>query len=75
MENYNRIVIDLYKECFSNYANGVAVNQDKIFDVQKQLNFAIDKAIIHNEPADDFEALKNDVLYLKYELLQDEQPR
>lgn len=69
MEDYNRLVIDLYKRCFTDYVNGSPVDADAIQEVQRVLNFAIDKAKIGNESADTLEALKKDVGYLKYDLL------
>lgn len=69
MEDYNRLVIDLYKRCFTDYVNGSPVDADAIQEVHRVLNFAIDKAKIDNEPTDNLEALKNDVGYLKYDLL------
>lgn len=69
MEDYNRLVIDLYKRCFTDYINGSPVDADAIQEVQRVLNFAIDKAKIGNEPTDTLEPLKKDVEYLKYDLL------
>lgn len=69
MDDYNRIVIDLYKKSFTDYIKGSPVDVDTILEAQRVLNFAIDKAKIGNEPTDKLEALKNDVGYLKYELL------
>lgn len=69
MENYNRIVIDLYKKCFTDYVNGSPVDADAIMETQKVLNYAIDKAKISNEPTDQLEALNNDLRYLKYSIL------
>ena len=69
MEYYNRLVIDLYKRCFSDYINGSPVDADAIQEVQRVLNFAIDKAKISNESVEMLEALRKDVGYLKYDLL------
>ena len=69
MEDYNRLVIDLYKRCFTDYINGSPVDVDAIQESQRVLNFAIDKAKIGNEPTDTLESLKKDVGYLKYDLL------
>ena len=69
MEKYYRIVLDLYKQSFSDYMNKYSVNVDAMSEAQKCLNFAIDKAKINNEPCDELEALKSDVDKLKYELL------
>jgi hypothetical protein len=68
MENYNRLVIDLYKKVFTDYKNGEQPDVEILTEAQKKLNFAIDKAKINNEPADELEALKSDIDYLKYEL-------
>lgn len=68
MEKYYRIVLDLYKQSFSDYVNKYPVNVDAISEAQKCLNFAIDKAKINSEPCDELEALKSDVNKLKYEL-------
>lgn len=69
MEDYNRLVIDLYKRCFTDYINGSPVDVDAIQEAQRVLNFAIDKAKIGNDPTDTLESLKKDVGYLKYDLL------
>lgn len=69
MENYNRLVIDLYKRCFTDYVNGSPVNADAIQETKRVLNFAIDKAKVNNEPTDQLEALNNDLGYLKYSIL------
>lgn len=69
MEDYNRLVIDLYKRCFTDYINESPVDADAIQEAQRVLNFAIDKAKIGNKPTDTLEALKKDVGYLKYDLL------
>ena len=69
MENYNRLVIDLFKRSFTDYISGSPVDADAIQEVHRLLNFAIDKAKINNEPIDSLEALKKDVGYLKYDLL------
>lgn len=69
MENYNRVVIDLYKKCFTDYVNGSPIDADSILEAQRLLNFAIDKAKIGNEPTDQLEALKNDLGHLKYSIL------
>lgn len=69
MEKYSRIVIDLYKSCFTDHVKGARNNDTEIMEVCKELNFAIDKAKINNEPSEFLENLKKDIEYLKYELL------
>lgn len=70
MEEYNNLVIELYKNQFSDYVNGAAVNVDRIFEVQICLSKAIDKATIDNIPTDHLEKLKKDVDFLKYQILE-----
>lgn len=69
MEKYNRLVIELYKKCFADLTKGIAVDENAITEAQRELNFAIDRAKINNEPTAELEALKNDVAHLKYDLL------
>lgn len=69
MEKYSRIVIDLYKSCFTSHVKGTETNDTAIMEACKELNFAIDKAKINNEPSEYLEVLKKDIEYLKYELL------
>jgi hypothetical protein len=68
MENYNRIVIELFKKSLTDSINGSPVDENAISETQRKLNFAIDKAKINNEPTEELEALKKDVEYLKYDL-------
>ena len=69
MEKYSDLVIELYKNQFSDYVYGSPVNADRIFEVQTCLNKAIDKATINNTPTDYLEKLKKDVDFLKYQIL------
>lgn len=69
MEKYSRIVIDLYKSCFADHMKGSKTNDTAIAEARKEINFAIDTAKINNEPSGYLESLKNDIEYLKYELL------
>ena len=69
MEEYSNLVIELYKNQFSDYVSGSLVNVDRIFEVQTCLSKAIDKATINNLPTDYLEKLKKDVDYLKYQIL------
>lgn len=63
------MVIELYKKCFVDHTKGITVDENSISEIQKELNFAIDRAKINNEPTKELEALKSDVAYLKYDLL------
>lgn len=69
MEEYSRMVIDLYKSCFTDHVKGSKANDTAIMEACEKLNFAIDKAKINNEPSEYLEGLKKDIEYLKYELL------
>lgn len=69
MEEYSSLVIELYKDQFSDYVNGSPVNVDRILEVQTCLSKAIDKATINETPTDYLEKLKGYVDYLKYQIL------
>lgn len=70
MEEYSKLVIELYKEQFLAYTVGTPINVDSILSVQDCLLKAIDKAKINNEPTDYLVNLKNEVDFLKYQILQ-----
>ena len=67
--NYNRLIIDLIKSSFTQYAATGTINEDALADGISQLNRAIDKALISNEDATVLESLKSDLQYIRYELL------
>lgn len=68
MEDYSKLVIELYREQFLAYTVGLPVNVDSIFSVQDCLLKAIDKAKVNNEPY--LVNLKNEVDFLKYQILR-----
>lgn len=69
MENFNRLVIDLYRKCFDDFKAGNAIDLKTLIEAQNKLDFAIDHAKVSNLPSDELEALKNDINHLKYELI------
>lgn len=69
MENFSRMVIDLYKQSFTDYVNGNTVNVDAILETQEALSNAIIKARIENTGTEFLEHLKADIDYLKYNIL------
>ena len=69
MENFSRMVIDLYKQSFTDYVNGNTVNVDAILEAQEALSNAIIKARIENTGTEILEHLKADNDYLKYNIL------
>ena len=66
MEDYSKLVIELYREQFLAYTVGLPVNVDSIFSVQDCLL----KAKVNNEPTDYLVNLKNEVDFLKYQILR-----
>lgn len=70
MEDYSKLVIELYREQFLAYTVGLPVDVDSIFSVQDCLLKAIDKAKVNNEPTDYLVNLKNEVDFLKYPILR-----
>lgn len=69
MENLSRMVIDLYKQSFTDYVNGNMVNVDAILEAQITISNAIVKAKIENASTEELERLKTDIDYLKYKIL------
>lgn len=69
MENLSRMVIDLYKQSFTDYMNGNMVNVDAILEAQRTISNAIVKAKIENASTEELERLKTDIDYLKYKIL------
>lgn len=69
MENLSRMVIDLYKQIFTDYVNGNTVNVDAILEAQESISNAIIKARIENTGTELLEHLKADIDYLKYNIL------
>lgn len=63
------MVIDLYKQSFTDYVNGNTVNVDAILEAQEALSNAINKARIENTGTEFLEHLKADIDYLKYNIL------
>ena len=69
MEQYSRMVIDLYKKCFTDYKNNSMIDVDSMQEIHLVLKLAIDKAKIESTPSAELELLLKDVEYLKYTLL------
>lgn len=69
MENYNRLVIELYKQCFSEYVKSNTVNIDAVLEAQSIICNAITKAKIENTSTEELMLLKSDIEYLKYNIL------
>lgn len=67
--NYNRLIIDLIKSSFTQYAATGTINEDALTDGISQLNRAIDKALISNEDASVLESMKSVLQYIRYDLL------
>lgn len=69
MDEYFRMVIDLYKTSFKNYLTANQSDTVEIDEAIKRLNSAIDDAKVRNLSPGVFESLKNDVECLKYEIM------
>lgn len=63
MENYNRMVIDLFKEAITN--ENYRVNSEKSLDVLREIRMAITAANIKGLPTDELCELKSDVEQLR----------
>lgn len=69
MNDYFRMVIDLYKESFKCYLTANQLDTVKIDEAIKRLNSAIDDAKVRELSTEAFEALRRDVECLKYDIL------
>ena len=63
MDNYNRMVIDLFKEAITN--ENYRVNSEKSLDVLREIRMAITAANIKGLPTDELCELKSDVEQLR----------
>lgn len=63
IENYNRMVIDLFKEAITN--ENYRVNSEKSLDVLREIRMAITAANIKGLPTDELCELKSDVEQLR----------
>ncbi len=69
MENYSRMVIELYKKSFTDYVNNNPVDVNEILEAQQAISNAITKAKVQNTDTEVLECLKMDIEYLKYKIL------
>ncbi|RJU32445.1 hypothetical protein ACNONS_26040 [Bacteroides xylanisolvens] len=67
--DYNRFTIDLIKSSFTQYAATGTINDTELDNGISEISKAIDKALISNENTTALESLKNDLQYIRYELL------
>lgn len=63
MENYNRMVIDLFKEAITN--KNYRVNSEKSLDVLREIRMAITAANIKGLPTDELCKLESDVKQIR----------
>lgn len=63
IENYNRMVINLFKEAITN--ENYRVNSEKSLDVLREIRMAITAANIKGLPTDELCELKSDVEQLR----------
>lgn len=64
----SRIVIDLLKEALRG-----DLCEEKIDQAQKSLSLALDRCIVNNQPTDEINALREDLLWLKCDCIGYEQ--
>lgn len=63
IENYNRMVINLFKDAVRGN-----INSERVLEVNTAISNAITESRIQGSPTKELEAIKYDLLYL-YELL------
>lgn len=69
MNEIYRMVIDLYRQTFTDYVKSNQVNNDRILEVQTIIENSLTRARIEGKDTEILEHLKRDIQYLKYELL------
>lgn len=67
--DYNKFTIELIKSSFTQYAATGTINDTELDNGISEISKAIDKALISNENTTALESLKNDLQYIRYELL------
>ncbi len=61
-----REVLDLYREI----VRTGQISSQKLDSAYLRLSLAIDQAVVSNRPSEELQALRNEVLYLKCEILR-----
>ena len=69
MENYQRLVLDTFKNAMSEFVSTGKVNVEMLNEAQKRLSFELDRCKVCNLPCDEIERLYGDVKWLKCDLL------
>ncbi|MBQ7553294.1 MAG: hypothetical protein IJT46_02915 [Bacteroidaceae bacterium] len=64
MEKYYRMVIDLYKEAYTDLKDGRNPDNDRILEVKKALACAVTEARVKEEPYDRLNELIKDISVL-----------
>ena len=70
MENYQRLVLDTFKNAMSEFVSTGKVNVEMLNEAQKRLAFELDRCKVGNLPCDEIERLYGDVKWLKCDLLR-----
>lgn len=66
--DFNRLVINVIKQSFSDYVSTGHVEKRPILDVINNLNIEIDQLTVENKSTKDIIELKSDLEYILYDL-------
>lgn len=69
MKDYNRYIINLFKQSFSDFVSTGEVDAEMLTDAQNKLSIELDRRKVGNLPFNELEALYEDIMWLKCDLL------
>lgn len=69
MEKYNRLVIDTLKQALSDFVVTGDIDREQVGEAISMLEFETDRRIVNREPIEEIAALKEDLMWLKCDLL------
>lgn len=69
MERYYRLVIDALKMSLSDYVSTGEIDREMLDETLSRLVCELDRRIVNNLPVDEIEALREDISWVKNDLL------
>lgn len=69
MEEYYRLVIDTLKMSLSDYVATGGIDEEMLSEAHKKLSFELDRRIVNNLPVEEIEKLREDISWVKNDLL------
>ncbi len=69
MEKYYRLVIDALKMSLSDYVSAGSIDREMLDEALRRLSSELDRRIVNRLPYDEIEALREDISWVKNDLL------